>query len=130
MHRVLASSLLLSSLVGCAVVPPAAQVSEVAGSGPNCIALDQVMTRRVEGAAEIDFEMIGGTIYRNRLATACPGMERLGELAVVAVTSGGEGSRLCRGDRVRVFDPVEARATGLRSYPECVLGDFAEVPRQ
>lgn len=130
MHRVATSSVLLALLAGCAVAPPAAQISEVAGSGQNCIALDQVVTRRVAAPAAIDFEMIGGTIYRNRLATACPGMERLGELAVVAVTSGGEGSRLCRGDRVRVFDPVEARATGIRSYPECVLGDFAEVPRQ
>lgn len=130
MHRLIASAVLIATLAGCAIAPPATQAPAVAGAGPNCIPLDQVVTRRVGGPAALDFEMIGGTIYRNQLATACPGMERLGDLAVVAVTSGGEGSRLCTGDRVRVFDPVEARATGLQSYPECVLGDFVEVARQ
>lgn len=125
MSKVAMWALMGVTLSACAAAPPAQQLS---GAAPNCIALDQVITRKVAGPAAIDFEMIGGNVYRNHLATVCPGIERLGDLAVVAITSGGEGSRLCRGDRVRVFDPVEARATGLQSYPECVLGEFTEVP--
>lgn len=127
MRRAVTWILVGTTLAGCAAAPPAQQLSDAA---PTCIALDQVITKKAVAPAAIHFEMVGGRTFRNQLASACPGLDRLGDLAVVAVTSGGEGSRLCRGDRVRVFDPVEARAIGLRSYPECVLGDFVELPRQ
>lgn len=127
MRRTMFGILVGATLAGCAVAPPPTR--PMSGPAANCIALDQVITRRAVAAATIDFEMIGGKIYRNQLASACPGLARLGDLAVVALTSGGEGGRLCRGDRVRVFDPVEARATGLQSYPECLLGDFVEIAR-
>ena len=82
---------------------------------------------RPAGPAAIDVELVGGRIYRNQLARVCPGLERLERFGAVAITSGAESGRLCRGDRVRIFDAAEARATGLQSFPECVLGDF--VPR-
>lgn len=127
MSRIVAVGLVAAMLGGCAAEPPPRQL---AAAAPECIALDQVIARRAVAPAAVEFEMIGGRIYRNQLASACPGLERLGDLAVVAITSGAEGSSLCRGDRVRIFDPVEARATGLQSYPECLLGDFVAVPRQ
>lgn len=94
----------------------------------QCIALDQVAGRRVVGSA-ILFEMSSGPYYRNDFVGSCPGVERLGATATVSLANGGEGGRLCSGDRVRVIDPVEARATGLLNQPTCVLGAFQEVPR-
>lgn len=123
-ERAATSFLLCATLAACAPAPPPVQAL---GQTARCIPSDQIISRRVAGAAAIDFEIVGGGVYRNSLASHCPGLERLGDLAVVAVTSGGEGSRLCRGDRVKVFDPVEAQATGLQSYPECLLGDFTRV---
>ena len=116
-----------AALAGCAVAPPPAQ--QVASQGPNCIALDRVVGRRAVAPNAVEFDLIGGTRVRNQLATVCPGIERLGDLAAIAITSPTHSGQLCSGDRVRIFDPVEARATGLQSYPECVLGDFTEFPR-
>jgi hypothetical protein len=45
----------------------------------------------------------------------------------VAIVSGAETGRLCAGDRVKIFDPVEVKATGLATYPLCRLGAFTIV---
>lgn len=127
MRKMLAVSLVAATLGSCAVQPPA---PNYAGAPSRCISLNQVIARRPVAPAAIEFEMLRGRTLRNQLATVCPGIERLGDLGVIAITSGGEGGRLCRGDRVRIFDPIEARATGIQSYPECVLGDFVELPRR
>ena len=127
MGKLAGSLLLVATLAGCAAAPPARQA---AGASVDCIEIDQIVTRRVAGPNALEFQMIGGRVLRNDLASACPGLQRLGDQAVVAVTSATGESRLCRGDRVRVFDPVEAQATGLQSYPECLLGDFAETAQQ
>ena len=94
----------------------------------RCIALDQVAGRRAASGNSLEFELSDGSIFRNQLDGRCPGLERLGATATVSVASGGEGGMLCRGDRVRIADPVEAQATGLRSYPNCILGDFTRLP--
>lgn len=126
MKRSALAALLVMGAVGCTAAPPAALVESKAAS---CIDSDQVIGRRVAGPAAVDFDVLGGVTYRNQLASACPGIDRLGKLAVVTVTSTSGGSRLCSGDRVRIADPVEAKATGLRSYPDCLLGSFVPVPR-
>ena len=115
--------LLCSVAAACTAAPPPEQPLAAAGAA-RCIQLDQVISRRASGPSAVDFEMLGGTTYRNRLASACPGLERLGESAVVAVTAGAETGRLCAGDRVKIFDPVEVKATGLETYPHCTLGEF------
>jgi hypothetical protein len=74
------------------------------------------------------FEVAGPTNYRNDLAGACPGLERLGRSAVVELAD-ASGDQLCSGDRIRVYDPVEAKATGRLSYPTCILGYFEPIPR-
>lgn len=125
--RFLAIPVIVAMTLGCAAALPPGQAL---GATSSCIPLDQVISKRVAGAAAVDFELVGGAVYRNSLASACPGLERLGGSAVVALTSGGEGGRLCRGDRVRVFDATEARATGLQSYAQCLLGDFSRIPTQ
>jgi hypothetical protein len=115
--------LLCSAAAACTAAPPPGQQLAAAGA-ERCIQLDQVIARRASGPAAVDFEMLGGITYRNQLASACPGLERLGESAVVAVTAGAETGRLCAGDRVKIFDPVEVKATGLQTYPYCKLGEF------
>jgi hypothetical protein len=67
--------------------------------------------------------------YRNQLASVCRGLERLGTTAVIQIDNRGQGSRLCRGDRIRVYDPVEVKATGAGNVPTCLLGDFVATPR-
>lgn len=111
-------------IVGCSAPAPVAQTS---AASLRCIQLDQVAGRRVQGNA-VAFEVLNGAVYQNGLGGHCPGLERLGSTASISVTSGGEGGQLCAGDRIRVADPVEAAATGLASYPECVLADFTLAP--
>lgn len=101
--------------------------SAIGSGAPACVPLNRVVATRAAGLGVVDVEVVGGRVYRNRLATVCPGLDQLGRFGVVAIT-GAENGRLCRGDRVRIFDPAEARATGIGSFPECVLGDFAQAP--
>lgn len=124
MTRVAVFTIVAPVLTGCAAAP---MTQQPISAGAECIALNQVVGRRVAGPNAIEFEMVDGSVIRNDLASACPGLERLGGLATISISSGGEGGRLCRGDRVRIFDPIEARATGLQSYPECLVGGFTQV---
>jgi hypothetical protein len=48
--------------------------------------------------------------------------------ASVIVETVSQSTQLCRDDRVRVFDPVEAKATGARSFPQCRVVAFTPVP--
>lgn len=122
-------SMMVAVLASCAAVPaPESRPYAEAGQGP-CIQLSQVAGRRVVDASSVLFEMTGPANYVNRLQGQCPGLARLGTSATISIASGGEGGRLCRGDRIRVVDPVEVSGTGLRSYPTCVLSDFEPVPR-
>ena len=126
-NRLTVATLLLPALLGsCAVAPPA---PPLAPGAMRCIDLNQVAGRRGSGGEALDFEMTGGLVYRNHLQGRCPGLARLGETVALAIVSGGEGGRLCSGDRVRVFDPVEARAVGINAQPSCVLGAFTPLPR-
>jgi hypothetical protein len=73
--------------------------------------------------------MVGGVTYRNHLAQVCPGMDRLGSSAAIDSINRGEGAQLCRGDRIRVYDAAEIKATDAAQAPTCVLGDFVALTR-
>lgn len=90
----------------------------------RCITLDQVVGRRTAAPNSLEFDVMGGITYRNELATSCKSIERLGPSAIIGVTSDGDTGMLCTGDRVKIFDPVEVKNTGLRGYPYCRLGNF------
>jgi hypothetical protein len=107
-----------------AAVSPQANAPAPAPAAKRCIFLDQVVGRRTVGPNSVEFDVVGGITYRNELATACKSIERLGPSAIIGVTSDGDTGMLCAGDRVKIFDPVEIKATGLRSYPYCRLGNF------
>jgi hypothetical protein len=105
-----------------------AQPQQPPGAVQACIPVDQIVARRTAGPDAVEFDLVGKT-YRNDLASSCPGLARLGTGAAIAITSGAETGMLCSGDRVKIFDPVEVKATGLRSYPFCRLGKFTQVAR-
>jgi hypothetical protein len=115
-------------LAACADQAPLPRLA--ARSALNCIALDRVAGRRIVDRSAVLFEMNGPVDYRSELPAACPGLTRLGPTATVSIASGGDGGQLCRGDRISLADPVEARATGLLNQPSCALGDFVAVSRR
>lgn len=92
----------------------------------SCIDSDQIEGREGESDRTILFRMSGGITYRNTLRGACPGLAEVGGFRFLATEQ--QGTRLCNGDLIRAVDPVGARATGIRSYAACPLGDFTEVP--
>jgi hypothetical protein len=61
----------------------------------------------------------GRTIWVNRLAAACPGLDPMSRLIVET-----HGARYCRGDRIRALEP------GLSiPGPYCILGSFTPYRR-
>jgi len=118
---------MMLQLAGCSADSPNVGSARVQNEAQRCIKLDQIAGRRVVGQS-VQFEMSNGINYRNDFTGACPGLERLGPTATISVVSGGEGGQLCRGDRIRVADPVEAIGSGLASAPTCALGDFQSQP--
>jgi len=127
-HR--SAALIIGTLVVASCAPAPATPSLAGSQGVRCIALNQVAGRSVADASSVRFEMNGPVDYTNRLQGQCPGLARLGSTAAISVATGGEGGQLCRGDRIRVADPVETRATGYLNEPTCLLGDFLPVERQ
>jgi len=118
--------LLLSTTAACIAAPPHQQVTSAT---PRCIPVNEIVVRHIAGPASVTFEMISGATYRNDLVGKCDAFERLGDNAIVAVTASPDTGRLCAGDRVRIFDPVDVEATGLKSYPSCRLGEFKDMAK-
>lgn len=112
------------SIAGCATEQPRPAGSEatVRGEPLNCIDVTRVAGRRAEGKRALVFEMSDGTIYRNDLPEACPGIERASAFGTLAIDP--VESRLCRNDLVRVYDPADLTTGGIKSAPRCRLGSF------
>ena len=98
------------------------------GPAVSCINLDQVSGRRPVAPRSIVFEMAGGVTYRNDVKDSCPSLERADSGYALAFDV--YGSRLCENDSVRVFDPVQARAIPIDSFPKCRLGTFTPIARR
>jgi len=118
--------LIALALAGCNAQQPPAPAAQAAGTQVNCIDISKVTARHAEPPSSIIFEAPGAS-YRNELASSCPGVEHANGSELIQTDS--MGKQLCRDDTVRVYDPVEAQATGPRSFPECRLGAFTIVPR-
>jgi hypothetical protein len=89
-----------------------------AGAPQRCISFQQTEGLRIADAQTVIYGS-GRTIWVNRLASACPGMNPMAILIVEPM-----GTEYCRGDRVRTIDPV-SRIPG----PACILGDFIPYRR-
>lgn len=108
---------------GCAPEPREPESLTGAAAAPvECVNLDQIVSRRPAANGSILFEVAGGRIYRNELPGRCVGVERAGPSHIVEVEA--TGGQLCRGDRIRVYDPIEARNIGPGAFPQCRLGSF------
>ena len=127
-NAVLTATLLLFACAPQQAAPEAARTAAATGAPVQCIALDQVISRRPAGAQALVFELTGGRRYRNELPDHCPGLARAGDAEIVHVEA--TGSRLCSGDRVRIYDPVEAKNIGVQAFPHCRLGAFTPVAAQ
>src|SRR5437763_4863850 len=119
--------LMLAGLSACSAEPTSAPPPlATAGVQVNCIDLKSVSSRRILPPSAVLFEMTGGISYRNDLHGSCPSAERADPSAIIETVS--QSTQLCRDDRIHIFDPVEAKATGARSFPQCRLGSFTAVP--
>jgi hypothetical protein len=122
------SALLLAGLSACSAQPTSAPPPPLvaAGAQVNCIDLKQVTGRHVLPPSAVLFDMVGAVSYRNDLQGSCPSAARADPSAIIQTES--QSTQLCRDDRIRIYDPVEAKATGARSFPECRIGAFTAVP--
>jgi hypothetical protein len=91
----------------------------VAGTSVSCVNSRDLHSNRTIGEEVILFDGPGNTIYVNRPAAGCPGMN-----SGRAMRTRTPSTRLCRGDIVTVFDPV----SGIE-YGSCGLGDFTPFRR-
>ena len=114
----------LSALAACTAepAPPPMMTARAAGS---CIDLAQVTARHVAPPSAVVFETTHG-IYRAELQGNCAAAARPNGSEIVQTLS--QSSHLCPDDRVRIYDPVEARATGARAFPQCRIGSITAVP--
>ena len=115
-----------AGLAACTAQPPTPPPVAAQGAEVSCIDLKQVVARRVQPPASVLFEMSGGITYRTDLVGGCPGAERADASTIVQTES--QGTQLCRDEHIRIYDPVEAKATGARSFPACRVGAFVAVP--
>ena len=118
--------LLLLLATACAQARPARDHAN--STQVSCIPANQIAVRHIAGPSAVNFEMLGGANYRNELAGRCSAFKRLGDNAIIAVAPSSDKGRLCVGDRVRIFDPVDVDASGLKGYPSCQLGPFTAMP--
>lgn len=92
----------------------------------TCIDTNRIQSKHVVAPDTIEFRMTGGQVYRNKVTTVCPRLAELERFDIIQYEL-YQGSRVCGGDRFRVFEPYAARATGLQSFPYCRFGDFVRV---
>ena len=114
----------IAALTACAADAPAPR-TQTAAREVNCIDADRIVARHPSGPREVTFELTGGRDDSNELDEACPPLEHASRFDILSIEL--YGSRLCRGDRFRVFDPSEARAVGIDAFPHCRLGRFVAI---
>lgn len=115
--------LMSSLLAGCAVQPRTVDHLAEEG-GRRCIDRERVTAQRVE-RGQLIYQLSGGETVRNTLKGRCPPLERAIGVEIVQVDNAGP--QLCRGDSVRIYDPVTVGAGGPGSALRCPLGNFETV---
>jgi hypothetical protein len=89
-----------------------------AGEPVNCVQINQIRRTTVQDDRTIDFEMRGGTIFRNTLPTGCPG---LGFARAFSYRT--SLSRLCSVDTITVVQ----QGGGPQMGATCGLGAFVPM---
>jgi hypothetical protein len=114
-------------LAACTAQPPSPPPAMAQGGAQvSCIDLKQVVARHVLPPASVLVEMSGGITYRTDLVGGCPSAARADANSIVQTES--QGTQLCQNDHIRIYDPVEAKATGSGAFPQCRVGPFTAVP--
>jgi hypothetical protein len=113
-------------LGACTAQPPPPPPAMAQGAQVSCIDLKQVVARHVLPPASVLFEMSGGVTYRTDLVGGCPSAARADASSIVQTES--QGTELCQNDHIRIYDPVEVKATGPAATPQCRVGVFTAVP--
>ena len=85
----------------------------VAAAAQSCVTTFPNQNLRVIDSSTLAYGY-GRTIYVNRLAAPCPGIEPLNTIIVHA-----QGSEYCRGDRVQGREPG-----AIIAGPQCILNDW------
>jgi hypothetical protein len=86
----------------------------VAGAPKDCISVSDSDGPQIIDDHTIVYKPVGRTLWRNDLASECPGLRPYTTLIVEV-----HGSQICRNDRFRAIDPG-ASIPG----PYCMLGKF------
>lgn len=124
----LAAHTALFAMASCTTAgrTPALELT-AAASGPavDCIDSMRGSAPRVVGPRAVVFAMNGRVTYRNDLPNACPGLGRAPDFKILLLEL--HGSRICRGDSFRAFDPAEGRAVGVQAFARCRLGVFTPI---
>lgn len=97
----------------------AAPAATVKGPGQNCINRDQVRNTVVRSDRVIDFEMLGGKVFRSTLPARCPGLEW--DRAITYETS---INQLCK---QQIVYALHTTGGTLRRGAGCSLGEFVPV---
>ncbi len=118
--------LLSLGLAACTAQPTPPPPAVAQGGQVSCIDLKLVTSRHVLPPASVLFEMAGTTSYRTDLVGGCPGAARANASSIVQTES--QGTQLCENDHIKIYDPVEAQATGPGSFAQCRVGKFTAVP--
>lgn len=117
---------LLALLAGACNGPHAVRESTAAAGTRACIDLKQVTGRRVE-RGQLIYQLSSGETVRNDLGGHCPPLERAMGSEITQIEN--DSGQLCRGDGVRVYDPVTVGAGGPSSILRCQAAAFVTVPR-
>jgi hypothetical protein len=112
-------------LIACACsVPQSAHEPALVGGERSCIELNQIVGQRVE-RGQLIYQLTDGQTVRNRLEGTCPALERASGSEITQIDI--QAPQLCRGDAVRVYDPVTIGAGGPQSVMRCRAGPFVPV---
>jgi hypothetical protein len=113
----ISAALVIASCTRPAEPPGAGLARELAGhvAGPaqSCVSTFPNQNLRVIDPSTLAYGY-GRTIYVNRLAGPCPGLEQLNTVIVHTY-----GSQYCRGDRVQGLEPGS-----IIPGPQCILGNW------
>jgi hypothetical protein len=119
---------LLPLLLASACAAPSAEreadlsgelAGRTAGAPQDCVGASAGSTLAPRDSRTLVYRR-GDTLWVNRLAAACPGLDPMSRLVIEV-----HGSRYCRGDRFRAIEP------GLTiPGPICSLGPFTPYRRQ
>ncbi len=91
----------------------------VPGAPRDCISTTDADGAQIIDSDTILYKPVGKTVWRNELASTCPGLRPYTTLIVEV-----HGAQICRNDRFRVIEPGSTIPSGF-----CMFGKFTPYTR-